>query len=208
MPHRARPADPRLHRLQGLPRPARARGRPAAHRHPPPRRPARSTPSPSTRRPIRWASSDGFEFDTTTLRFTYSSMTTPTRVYDYDMATRDARAAQGGRDPLRPRPGRLRHPPRLRAGRGRRDGAGLAALPQGHAARRQRALPALRLRRLRHDDPGRRSAPPGCRWSIAASSTPSPISAAARTRAIAGTRTGAARRRSTPSPTSSRRPSI
>ncbi len=31
---------------------------------------------------------DGFEFDTTTLRFTYSSMTTPNRVYDYDMATR------------------------------------------------------------------------------------------------------------------------
>ena len=31
---------------------------------------------------------DGFEFDTTTLRFTYSSMTTPARVYDYDMATR------------------------------------------------------------------------------------------------------------------------
>ncbi len=32
---------------------------------------------------------DGFEFDTTVLRFTYSSMTTPTRVYDYDMATRE-----------------------------------------------------------------------------------------------------------------------
>ncbi len=31
---------------------------------------------------------DGYEFDTTTLRFTYSSMTTPNRVYDYDMATR------------------------------------------------------------------------------------------------------------------------
>jgi oligopeptidase B len=31
---------------------------------------------------------DGYEFDTTTLRFTYSSMTTPARVYDYDMATR------------------------------------------------------------------------------------------------------------------------
>jgi oligopeptidase B len=31
---------------------------------------------------------DGFEFDTETLRFTYSSMTTPTRVFDYDMATR------------------------------------------------------------------------------------------------------------------------
>lgn len=32
--------------------------------------------------------SAGFEFDTTTLRFTYSSMTTPARVYDYDMAER------------------------------------------------------------------------------------------------------------------------
>jgi len=31
---------------------------------------------------------DGYEFDTTILRFTYSSMTTPTRVFDYDMATR------------------------------------------------------------------------------------------------------------------------
>jgi oligopeptidase B len=31
---------------------------------------------------------EGFEFDTAVLRFTYSSMTTPVRVYDYDMATR------------------------------------------------------------------------------------------------------------------------
>lgn len=31
---------------------------------------------------------DGLEFDTSTLRFSYSSMTTPTRIYDYDMATR------------------------------------------------------------------------------------------------------------------------
>lgn len=31
----------------------------------------------------------GYEFDTTTLRFSYSSMTTPTRVYDYDMDTRE-----------------------------------------------------------------------------------------------------------------------
>ena len=31
---------------------------------------------------------DGFEFDTASLRFTYSSMTTPARVYDYDMVTR------------------------------------------------------------------------------------------------------------------------
>ncbi len=33
--------------------------------------------------------SDGYEFDTTTIRFTYSSMTTPARVYDYDMETRE-----------------------------------------------------------------------------------------------------------------------
>jgi oligopeptidase B len=32
--------------------------------------------------------SSGYEFDTTTLRFTYSSMTTPQQVFDYDMATR------------------------------------------------------------------------------------------------------------------------
>ena len=29
----------------------------------------------------------GYEFDTTNLRFSYSSMTTPSEVYDYDMAT-------------------------------------------------------------------------------------------------------------------------
>ncbi|HXE85668.1 MAG TPA: S9 family peptidase, partial [Hyphomicrobiaceae bacterium] len=32
--------------------------------------------------------SSGYEFDTATLRFTYSSMTTPVQVYDYDMRTR------------------------------------------------------------------------------------------------------------------------
>jgi len=31
----------------------------------------------------------GYEFETTTLRFAYSSMTTPSEVYDYDMATRE-----------------------------------------------------------------------------------------------------------------------
>lgn len=33
--------------------------------------------------------SGGFEYDTTTLRFTYSSMTTPSQTFDYDMATRE-----------------------------------------------------------------------------------------------------------------------
>jgi oligopeptidase B len=31
----------------------------------------------------------GYEFDTNRLRFSYSSMTTPTQIYDYDMATRE-----------------------------------------------------------------------------------------------------------------------
>ncbi len=31
----------------------------------------------------------GYEFDTTCIRFTYSSMTTPSRVYDYDVETRE-----------------------------------------------------------------------------------------------------------------------
>jgi oligopeptidase B len=33
--------------------------------------------------------SPGFEYDTTALRFTYSSMTTPAQVFDYDMETRE-----------------------------------------------------------------------------------------------------------------------
>jgi oligopeptidase B len=33
--------------------------------------------------------SGGYEFDTTVLRFTYSSLTTPAQVFDYDMATRE-----------------------------------------------------------------------------------------------------------------------
>ncbi|MEM9472081.1 MAG: S9 family peptidase [Pseudomonadota bacterium] len=32
--------------------------------------------------------SSGYEFDTSTIRFTYSSMTTPSQVFDYDMASR------------------------------------------------------------------------------------------------------------------------
>ncbi|ORE96253.1 Prolyl oligopeptidase serine protease [Stappia sp. 22II-S9-Z10] len=35
--------------------------------------------------------SEGYEFQTDRLRFTYSSMTTPTEVWDYDMATRERR---------------------------------------------------------------------------------------------------------------------
>ena len=53
----------------------------------------------------------GYEFDTTNLRFSYSSMTTPSEVYDYDMASRDADLAQAPGDSVRPRSRRLRHHP-------------------------------------------------------------------------------------------------
>ena len=48
--------------------------------------------------------SAGYEFDTTTLRFSYSSMTTPAQVYDYDMETRErtrrkSQAIPSGHDP-------------------------------------------------------------------------------------------------------------
>ena len=48
--------------------------------------------------------SEGYEFQTNCLRFNYSSMTTPTEVWDYDMATRERRlrkqqAIPSGHDP-------------------------------------------------------------------------------------------------------------
>ncbi|MBJ3774481.1 S9 family peptidase [Acuticoccus mangrovi] len=43
--------------------------------------------------------SEGLEFQTDTLRFTYSSMTTPTEVWDYDMATRERRLRKRQRIP-------------------------------------------------------------------------------------------------------------
>ncbi|MCP8937812.1 S9 family peptidase [Alsobacter sp. SYSU M60028] len=48
----------------------------------------------------------GFEFDTATLRFTYSSMTTPEETYDYDMNTRERvlmkrQTVASGHDPSR-----------------------------------------------------------------------------------------------------------
>jgi oligopeptidase B len=50
--------------------------------------------------------SPGYEYDTDTLRFTYSSLTTPQQTYDYDMATRqrllvDQREIPSGHDPGR-----------------------------------------------------------------------------------------------------------
>ena len=193
-PAPARPADPQPHRLQGLSRPPRARERPAAHRHPPPRE----------RRGARNRLRRGGLFARRHRRLRVRHDDAPLHLFvddDADARLRlrhgdaDAGAAQGGGDPLRPRSRRLRDAAHLRAGAGRRDGAGLAPLSPRDAARRQRALPPLRLRRLRHHHTRERSASRGCRWSTAASSTPSPMCAAARTRASAGMPTGGARRR-------------
>ena len=135
---------------------------------------------------------DGYEFDTTTLRFAYSSMTTPAETYDYDMASRAAHLAQAPADPLRPRSGRLRHDAHhgavARRRRRCRCRSCIAGTSRSTARRRccstATAPTAWRCRR--------RSRPIACRWSTAASSMPSPISAAARTRAGAGTSTASA----------------
>ena len=181
-----------LARLAGA---ARARGRPAAHRRAAPRRAARSTRSRSTRRPIRSASDGGYEFDTDRLRFTYSSMTTPAEVWDYDLETR-ARTLRKrqevpcGHDPAAYVTRRLLAPTA--------DGE---TVPISLLHRKDtpldgtRALPALRLRRLRQRDAGLVRAPAGSRWSIAASSMPSRMSAAAPTRAGAGTATASSRKK-------------
>ena len=149
--------------------------------------------------------SSGYEFDTTTLRFSYSSMTTPAEVYDYDMASRQRTLRKrqeipSGHDPAAYVTTRI-----IAHGARRRRGAGVdPASPRTSCATATRrccstatAPTAWRCRR--------RSRPTACRWSIAASSTPSPISAAARTRAGAGTSTASARRRPTRSTISSPR---
>ena len=63
------------------------------------------------------------------IRFTYSSMTTPSEVYDYDLRTRARDAAQAPGGAERPRPGRLRDAPAVRDGARRRAGADLAPAP-------------------------------------------------------------------------------
>ena len=130
-------------------------------------------------------------------------MTTPAQVFDYDMETRTrtlrkTQEVPSGHNPADYVTRRLlgARPPTARWCRSR-------CSTEGHAARRLGAAVPLRLRRLRHHHPGRLLDQRGCRWSTAASSSPSPTSAAARTRAIAGTPTASSRRSSTPSPTSS-----
>ena len=53
-----------------------------------------------------------YEYDTDIMRFSYSSMTTPAQVFDYDMRDARARAAEDAGSALRPRSGRLCDAPR------------------------------------------------------------------------------------------------
>ena len=97
--------------------------------------------------------SGGYEFDTTTTAlhlFLDDDAGAGVRLRHGDA---DAHAAQDAGGAERARSGRLRHAPPAGARPRRRDGAGLGALPQGHAARRLGAAVPLRLRRLRHHHP-------------------------------------------------------
>src|SRR5262249_7413420 len=139
---------------------------------------------------------DGFEFDTTTLRIAYSSMTTPTEIYDYDMASRERilrkrQVVPSGHDPA--------HYVTSRITAKSHDGA---LVPVSLLHRRGLVLDGRAPLLLYGTAPiarrcGLRSRPTACRWSIAVSSMPSPTSAAARTRAGAGISTASTRRRPT-----------
>jgi protease II len=143
----------------------------------------------------------GYEFDTTNLRFAYSSMTTPSEVYDYDMATRTRTFRKRQEIPSGHNPADY---VTTRIMATSHDGALVPVsilhgeLVATEARRCCLRLPAHAWRCRPH------SPPTGCRWSIAASSTRSRISAAAPTRAGAGISTANARRSRTRSMISQR----
>ena len=99
--------------------------------------------------------SDGYEYDTATLRFTYSSMTTPAQVFDYDMKTRarvlrKTQEIPSGHDP------KLYVTRRMMAPANDGETVPVSLLyRKEHQARRHRAAAAIWLRRLRHEHTGR-----------------------------------------------------
>ncbi len=88
----------------------------------------------------------GYEFDTTSLRFSYSSMTTPSEVYDYDMASRTRILRKRQEIPSGHNPADY-VTTRIMA-------AGLDPARPRSQARWNRAAAAVRLRLLRHGDAG------------------------------------------------------
>ena len=145
------------------------------------------------------------EFETATLRFVYTSLTTPASTYDYDLATRERvlrkRQPVPGYDPS------LYASERIFAVAGRRHrGADLARLPQGRQARRRRSRSSSTATAATASRSTPRSRSRASRCSTAASSSRSPTSAAAATSAAAGTRPARWRGSRPPSTTSSPAP--
>ena len=134
--------------------------------------------------------SSGYEFDTSRIRFVYSSMTTPAETYDYDMATRERTLRKRQEVPSGHNPADYVTRRLLCACARRRARADNASLQEDDAARRLGAGFPLRLRRLRHRHAGVVLDRPAVARRPRLHLTPSPTFAAARTRAIAGTPNG------------------
>ena len=89
-----------------------------------------------------------YEFDTTTLRFNYSSMTTPSEIYDYDMASRTRTLRKRQEIPSGHNPADYVTTRIMATVARRRRGADLDPASPRFQTRRQRAAAALRLRLL------------------------------------------------------------
>ena len=96
----------------------------------------------------------GYEFDTTNIRFSYSSMTTPSEVYDYDMASRTRVLRKRQEIPSGHNPADYVTTRIMATAHDGAAGAGVDPSPQGSQARRQRAAAAVWLRLLWPCDAG------------------------------------------------------
>ena len=115
---------------------------------------AATTAAPSTswrcpRRSTTPRPATNAEFDTTTLRFTYTSLVTPGIGLRRGPRHRRAHPAEDHRGPRRPRSRRLRDGAPLGHRRRRHPGADLLRAPGGTRPRRHGTVPPVRLRLLR-----------------------------------------------------------
>ena len=140
----------------------------------------------------------GYEFDTSNLRFSYSSMTTPTEIYDYDMTTRTRT---------------LRKRQEIPSGHNPADYLTTRIMAVSHDGA-EVPVSILHRKDLRRDGTAplllygygstawqclHRFPPTGCHWLIAGSSMRSRTSGEAPTRAGAGISTASAKRKPTAS---------
>ena len=97
------------------------------------------------------------EFAASEFRLRYTSLVTPSSVYDYDVAADRLALPEAHGGPRRLRPGELQHRVDPRPGRRRHPGPRQPGLPRGDEARRVEPAPALRLRVVRGAAGRRRS---------------------------------------------------